>query len=349
MKKLEILQVVPSLKPTGPVRVALDLAKGFKAAGHSVHFYYFDELEGAVEVEQSRRIGFREKLDLRGFDIVHTHAMRPDLWGRLNRKNITSPLVTTLHNYVKDDLKWYYNAAISAVFSKVWNYAQAKHDACVCLSKDMQNYYASFWKNKHLKVIPNTRIIEQLAPNSEEAQLITDFARGRRIIMNLSEPSNRKGLDQIVRALALDDQWVFVHYGSGPESENLKQLAKSLQVDDRILWRGYNRYAASSLPLADVMALPSHAEGFPLVLLEAVAQGIAAVISDIPAMRDLFPEGAVATFELNDSQDLMRTLNSVYPHKEVRASLAKHTFDELYSPAMVTDLYLALYNQLKNG
>lgn len=84
-----------------------------------------------------------------------------------------------------------------------------------------------------------------------------------------------KGVDVLLRSLAEirghhSDPHVVV-VGSGASEDSLRRLAGELGVADRVRFAGFQSDVAPWLRLADVVAMPSRDEAFPLAALEALA------------------------------------------------------------------------------
>ncbi len=87
--------------------------------------------------------------------------------------------------------------------------------------------------------------------------------------------------------------------GHGPEKDQLAHLARELQIDSCVDFRGGvpndrlpRYYQASSIVIfPSVVDAQGDREGFGLVLVEALGCACAAVISDLPAMRDIVTDG----------------------------------------------------------
>ena len=87
--------------------------------------------------------------------------------------------------------------------------------------------------------------------------------------------------------------------GEGPEKNSLLRKVSELRIDDQVTFKG--AIENSSLPGfyqdADIVVFPSvvandgDREGFGLVLVEAMGCACAAVVSDLPAMRDIVEDG----------------------------------------------------------
>ncbi len=87
--------------------------------------------------------------------------------------------------------------------------------------------------------------------------------------------------------------------GHGPEEDRLKNLARELQIGTCVEFRGGvpndqlpRYYQSSSMVIfPSVVDAQGDQEGFGLVLVEALGCACAAVISDLPAMRDIVTDG----------------------------------------------------------
>lgn len=85
--------------------------------------------------------------------------------------------------------------------------------------------------------------------------------------------------------------------GDGPARPSLEQYAARLGVADRVEWRGF---IADRVPYLDVLAaadvfvFPSPAEGFPKVVLDAMAAGLPVLATPTGALGEAIAAGAVA-------------------------------------------------------
>jgi glycosyltransferase involved in cell wall biosynthesis len=83
----------------------------------------------------------------------------------------------------------------------------------------------------------------------------------------------------------------FVWVGDGPLEQEVRNLSTSLQLDSVIHWPGQRSDVRKLLHLFDCLILTSRWEGFPLVVLEAMAAGVPVVATDILGTRELIQHG----------------------------------------------------------
>jgi len=81
--------------------------------------------------------------------------------------------------------------------------------------------------------------------------------------------------------------------GAGPDMESLKTLAESLGISDAITFAGAIGQGEihAYYDKADIFALPSFAEGLPVVLMEAMGKGIPCVATCITGIPELIHDG----------------------------------------------------------
>jgi glycosyltransferase involved in cell wall biosynthesis len=111
----------------------------------------------------------------------------------------------------------------------------------------------------------------------------------------------QKGFDVLIDAMPAvlqrfpDAQVVIL--GEGPLEAELREQARSLGLQEKVIFLGFQANPWLYLKHADVFVLPSRYEGLPNVLLEALALGTPVVVSDCPGgireIRDCVKQMAV--------------------------------------------------------
>jgi glycosyltransferase involved in cell wall biosynthesis len=104
-----------------------------------------------------------------------------------------------------------------------------------------------------------------------------------------------KGLSDLIRAIALltpEFPNLSVEIaGEGPELENLEEEARRLEVSERIRFLGWWREMAPLYRTWDIFAMPSLTEAFPMAALEAMAQSLPVVATNVGGLPELVEDG----------------------------------------------------------
>ncbi len=80
-------------------------------------------------------------------------------------------------------------------------------------------------------------------------------------------------------------------YGEGPERPQIESLIQRLTLDRRVTLHGSIDGPAAALSGIDLLVLPSDAEGFGLVLIEAMAAAVPVIGTNVPGIRDVIEDG----------------------------------------------------------
>ncbi|MFC5345674.1 glycosyltransferase [Brevundimonas staleyi] len=152
-----------------------------------------------------------------------------------------------------------------------------------------------------------------------------------------------KGFDILVKACAqLPEslEWKLILIGSGKDEHKLKEIIDQFDLSHNIKMIGSIDNPFSYYNKADIVVVPSRFEGFPNVLLEAMAVGRATIAADcLSGPRELTEEGRVGVLvPVDDTDALSEALSSLILNADRRASLglnARTSTKERYSEHQV--------------
>jgi len=125
--------------------------------------------------------------------------------------------------------------------------------------------------------------------------LVARTAECPTIVGTASRLVDIKGVSDLIRAIAsLSSEFPRLRLeiaGEGPELENLQELAKAIQVIDRVRFLGWQRDMAPVFKGWDIFAMASVTEGFPMAALEAMAQSLPVVATRVGGLPEMVEDG----------------------------------------------------------
>lgn len=329
--------ITPRLDRTGPCNVAVDIGRAALANGWQVSLLYLSEGPGRDDVQgftEVRRFRWSDLLRTRG--VVHTHCLRPDLMGWLLSWNRNCKTLTTLHNYFLIDLgfdhpQWQVRASWG-----LWRRAIAGLDHRVCISEAMCRYYRRVLPQLDFDLAYNFRS-ELLSPPAPPAPdlaiwLTEQTALGRVKLAYVGGLVPRKNLLPLLDAISRAPELSLILCGQGPQMTELRTRAKALGLDDRVLFAGQVLNPESIVAACDILVLPSHAEGLPLVTIEAARVGRPCLLSNIAVHRELASLGLGETFDRHRFSDFRERALSIARAVSPQSQLAlKKLWQERFS------------------
>ena len=290
----------------------------------------------------------RKKISFSDYDIVHTNGLRPDLVAFMNRKKIRYH-ISTVHNFVFEDLAFSYNRFISCFFGKIWLVIWNRADKLICVSRTMKSYYSKWFSPAKLGVIYNgiEETDNSLSPDIDVIRSINDFhSQGLKVLGSVGILTKRKGIDHVMYLVAADNRLAFVIIGEGKELQNLINLSERLNITNRCLFCGFRNNAVKYVRYFDLFIMPSKSEGFGLALIEAVQQKVPVICSDIEVFKELFNSAEVSYFKLEDLTSLSEALKIAIETGSVKADLAYVRYLNNYTASLMAGEYYKLYKNV---
>jgi len=226
-----------------------------------------------------------------------------------------------------------------ALYSKGWRFWLRITD----VMSDRVTINSEFVQEDMLRLgVPARKLV--LLHNGLDASKFHPHHRGRLpglkgagvIIGAVSVLRPEKGIDVLIRAAALlkpsaGDFRVLI-VGSGEMEVPLKELARSLRVEDCCLFYPAASDVASFYRSMDLFVLPSHSESFSNSLMEAMACGCCPVASDVGGNSELVKDGITGRlFPGGDAAALARQLECLIADEPLRKQLASEACRRIHA------------------
>jgi len=245
------------------------------------------------------------------FDVIHAHS---HLYASTNLAALKRcvgniPLAITNHGlYSQNAPEWVFDLYLRTVGR--WTFNQA--DVVFCYTETDKKRVREFGVRSPIAVVPNGIDTERFSPAGPESELLESDGPVVLFVGRLVEgkrPGDAVRAIEQVRAVHPDVRLYFC--GEGPLRSDLEDEAGKRGLENQIAFLGQLPY--ETIPdvyrSADVLILPSRAEGVPRTVLEAMATGVPVVVSELPQVAPVAthggktaPVGAVEEFAENLSE-----------------------------------------------
>ena len=142
----------------------------------------------------------------------------------------------------------------------------------------------------------------------------------------------------------------FLIAGRGKIGQELQAKITELGLENEVMMLGFRRDVADVFAASDIYVFPSHQEGLPVALMEAMSVGMPVVCSKIRGNTDLIEEGVGGyLFDSKDANTLVAALERIMRDtSESRVAMGEHNiqvmknFDKDRVNAVMRDLYIKL-------
>lgn len=191
-----------------------------------------------------------------------------------------------------------------------------------------------------------------LDPVRTREDVLAELGDDRGDIIRIGTSANLrelKRIDRLIDAVArLRDRPIRCYIlGDGPARAQLEEQARSLGVDDRVIFTGKKERVGDYLQLFDIFVLPSGPEeSFGNSAVEAMGVGIPTIVfSDGGGLVEHIDHEATG-FIVDDTAGLTATIERLIDSSDLRSTIgaaARNTMRDRYSPARMVDRYTALY------
>jgi glycosyltransferase involved in cell wall biosynthesis len=312
-------------------------------------FYFDDKVEIEVECPVTRISLFGALPDF-NYDIVHSTGLRPDTYIFLHKKKFPSKtrFISTIHSYIRKDLQNEYNWIVSFLASNFWYRILRAQDLVAVLTADARDYYKKLLKPEITVVNNGKTIINDNNVPESDAELLNALATRYKIIGTHAKITRIKGLETVINALIQLPEYAFVVIGKGRDLDELIELAEKNNVKDRCLFLGFRSNILPYFQYYHVYTMPSYIEGLPMALIEAVANRVPCLCSDINTFKELFDDSQIITFKVGESGDYAKNLLKLQTpgFRDQLVNNAEIKYRKAYTGEVMGNRYLVEYNRL---
>lgn len=194
------------------------------------------------------------------------------------------PPTMHLQRYSKD----FWNKIISPLIRILYNKADKIIAVSDLIKNDLINNYRI--NNKKIVTIYNPVDISKINILTKEEISHPWFREDTPIILSVGRLSKQKGFNHLLKAFAIVQKEGDVRLlilGEGEEEEYLKGLSRELRISSNVYFAGFQENPYKYMKRSTIYVLSSFYEGFPNVLVEAMACGIPVVSTMYPGSDEV--------------------------------------------------------------
>lgn len=226
-----------------------------------------------------------------GYDVVHAHLYRSQIYGRAAAWLARTPVVvSTEHSIGETHLE---RRRMTAGVRALYLATERASAATIAVSDTVRDRMVAWGVNpRRVTVIPNGLDLQRVAFDpAARSRIRAEFglAAGDYVIGVLGRLDPNKRFDLVIEAAAplLDDKTKLMIIGKGDEQAHLADVAAASGAADRIVFTGERHDVAAMLSALDLFVASSAQETFGLSVLEALANGAPALYTTCPALIGL--------------------------------------------------------------
>lgn len=365
-----MLQVITTTDVGGAETHLLSLCQGLVAVGHRVHVIYLKgrgTLNSAfadlgihpekIPLERPAQLPacvyrLYRHLKRHRYSVVHTHLLKSNFAGSIASHLAGNPhVVASKHND-----EW---QLLNPVIARLHRYSSKLDQSVICASRHILEHTVRHGGVDRTKCRTLHYGVEDLPGAVDEPSLRTELNLGDSVslIVCVARLVPRKGHVHLLDALATvlekraDVRLVIV--GDGPTRRDLERCCGDRGLTPHVVFLGQRLDVPRILRGSDVFVLPSEAEGFGRVILEAMAATKPVVASRVGGIQEIVVHGETGFLvSPRNPRELAERLLELLDDPQRAAELGhagRRRLLEHFSMQSMMDETLAIYRAVARG
>ena len=351
---MKIVLVIPSLLPGGAERVVSILSQNWVNKKFDVEIVLLTKTNKFYNLDPRIKITeFDYKINLKGirkiFSLIklafkfrkHLSSSRPDfVLSFMNKYNVFT-LIALKGLGIKTIVSE--RDSPTEVLPKITEFLRKRTykyaNGIICQSELSKKYIIERTGNKNVISLANP-----IYRNKKFKSRNIDNKKN--IIINVGRLVPKKGQKYLIEAFSKlnNKKWELYFIGDGPLKSELVELAKSLEIDDRVKFIGFIKDFEHWFSKSKIFAFTSVLEGYPNALAEAMVNGMACVSFDCDTgPRDIIQDGTNGfLIEVGNVSQLTEKIESLIKNNDLISEFSANALDlyERVNPSYICDQYL---------
>ena len=327
---LSILQICSASQAVyGAVQSLMTLARTQREAGHRVEFLTFlgkrfgsqvredgftvHEVKVGAKIDPRAILRMRRVIRDGRFDVVHTHLSTSSVNGCLAARLARVPAIATVHG-----------------MSGRLSFFAADH--LIAVSQEVKRHLVRQGvREEKISVVHNGLPSDFQLADRRTARRDLGFGDADLVVGTVSRVTALKGVEDALQAVAgLRAEFPDLRYlvvGDGDGLETCRSLAATLEIQDRVVFAGYQQDVGAFLPAMDLFLFPTHKEAMGIALVEAMAAGLPCVATDVGGIPEVVTAETGRLVPSKDPAALQRETAALLRDPALRARMSQAALD----------------------
>lgn len=190
---------------------------------------------------------------------------------------------------------------------------------------------------KPIKIIPHGTNLHRIKTEKINIRKKYNIPKNNKIIFSLQRLHKRKGLQYLLLAAKKLEKHniTFLIGGKGPEIKKLKKLTERLNLEKKIIFTGFipNEHQVNYYKTADLFVLPSLYEGFGIVYVDALINGLPIVTTACGGSESIINKTNGILTETKNSNQLAEAitiaLKKKWNKKKIKKEAEKYRWENV--------------------
>jgi glycosyltransferase involved in cell wall biosynthesis len=277
------------------------------------------------------------------FDVVHYHSFGP--FSLLNRKYSRGVKVLTAHSTPRVNEG---NLAFSSTINQYYPGLYRRFDHIINISVPCKREIDEILPDMSSTLIPNGIDREYFKPDIDKREKFRerfDIDDDQKVVLTVAQQTPRKGIYDFLELSKKHPEIKWVWVGGFPygifSADHFKIKKMKKKCKNNVIFTGFVPDITEAYSGADVFFMPSYAETFGLVILEALACGLPVVARNIPEFREIFDDGIHFFGTLDEASAVIDDDDSLR-----KSSEAARPFTEKFDIKHIARMHYDLYRRL---
>jgi glycosyltransferase involved in cell wall biosynthesis len=217
-------------------------------------------------------------------------------------------------------------------------------DLLVAQSRDMKyDLIKNFAiRTDKIVLINNPVNVDSIQKKSEEE--IDVFFENKKLLVAVGRLSPQKGYDLLINTFSkvTDYDYFLVIIGQGSEEKRLKQMVKDLNIENKVIFAGFQDNPYKWIAKADFLISSSRFEGFPNAVIESLACGTPVIANNYKGgINEIINE---TVGNIIDITDINAFQNCLSKHSSYNRQLIRNHCKAKYSIDIIIKQYEVIFD-----